>query len=188
MEFDVFSYVVLPLLIFVARIFDVTIGTIRIIVVAKGNKLLAPILGFIEVLIWIVVIGQIMGNLSNWVCYVFYAAGFATGNYIGMVIEERIALGIVGLRLVTAKPATELMKKLEEEGYGLTYMDAHGMRGSVHVLYITLSRKKLNELIKLINEYNPGAFYTIEDIRMVNKGVFAQSNKDKMGIFRRKGK
>jgi len=129
-----------------------------------------------------------MGNLDNWVCYVFYAGGFATGNYIGMVIEEKIALGIVGLRLVTAKPATELIKKLEENGYGLTYMDAHGMRGPVNVLFITLSRKKLKDLIELINTYNPGAFYTIEDIRMVNKGVFAQTNSDRVGIFRRKGK
>ncbi len=187
MEFDVYSYIILPLLVFVSRIFDVTIGTIRIIVVSKGNRL-APLLGFIEVLIWVVVISQVMNNLNNWVCYIFYAGGFATGNYIGMIIEEKIALGMVGLRLVTAKPAIELINCLKDKGYGLTYIDAKGLRGPVNVMFITLSRKKLNELIELINKYNPGAFYTIEDIRMVNKGVFAQTNKDHIGLFKRKSK
>ena len=188
MEFDVFTYVWLPLMIFTARIFDVTIGTLRIILVARGQKVIAPLLGFIEVLIWIIAIGQIMDNLDNWVGYLFYAAGFATGNYIGMVIEEKIAMGIVGLRLVTAKPATDLLSNLSDKGYGLTSLDAQGSKGPVHVIYITVSRKHLKNLIKVINEYNPGAFYTIEDIRFVNKGVFTQPGKEKVGFFSRKGK
>lgn len=188
MEFDVYSFVILPLMIFTARIFDVTIGTIRIILVSKGQKLVAPLLGFIEVLIWIIVIGQIMGNLDNWICYFAYAAGFATGNYVGMIIEEKIALGIVSLRLVTAKEATTLIDVLKENGFGMTYMNAQGAKGPVHVLYITVPRKKLNHLITFINNYNPGAFYTIEDIKFVNKGVFARALKGKSYSFLRKGK
>ncbi len=174
MEFDLFAYVILPLLIFLARVIDVTIGTVRIILVARGQKRIAPLLGFLEVLIWIIAIGQIMNNLDNWLCYLFYAAGFATGNYVGMIIEERLALGMVGLRLITAKPAIELIEILRENGFGLTYMTANGTQGIVHILFITIPRKNLNKLVEFINQYNPRAFYTIEDIRFVNKGVYAK--------------
>ncbi|MDD3740362.1 MAG: DUF2179 domain-containing protein [Bacteroidales bacterium] len=188
MELDMFAYVWLPLMIFCARICDVTIGTLRIILVARGQKVIAPLLGFVEVLIWIIAIGQIMENLDNWVCYLFYAAGFATGNYVGMVIEEKIAMGIVGLRLVTGKPADELIAYLSDNGYGLTHLDASGAVGHVHVLFITISRKNLNELVEVINKFNPGAFYTIEDIRFVNKGVFQQNQAGRWKLFQRKGK
>lgn len=183
-----FSYVWLPLMIFAARICDVSIGTLRIILVARGQKAVAPLLGFVEVLIWIIAIGQIMENLDNWTCYLFYAAGFATGNYVGMVIEEKIAMGIVGLRLITGKPADELISNLTENGYGLTHMNARGSVGPVHVLFITVSRKKLKELIDIINDFNPGAFYTVEDIRFVNQGVFKQSQSGSGRMFQRKGK
>ena len=188
MEFDMFAYVWLPLMIFVARICDVSIGTLRIILVARGQKIIAPLLGFFEVLIWIIAIGQIMENLDNWTCYLFYALGFATGNYVGMVIEEKIAMGIVGLRLVTAKPATELIANLSEGGYGLTYTEAFGTKGPVHIIFITVSRKNLKKLISIVNNYNPGAFYTIEDVRFVNKGVFQQANSGMGNLFHRKGK
>jgi len=183
-----FAFVWLPLMIFLARICDVSIGTLRIILVARGQKVIAPLLGFVEVLIWIIAIGQIMENLDNWMCYLFYALGFATGNYIGMVIEEKIAMGIVGLRLVTAKPATELIVALSEKGFGHTHMDAQGATGAVHVLFITVSRKHLKELLTIINEYNPGAFYTVEDIRFVNKGVFQSNQASISKLFQRKGK
>jgi len=187
-NFDMYSYVWLPLMIFFARICDVTFGTLRIILVSRGQKKIAPLLGFVEVLIWIIAISQIMENLDNWMCYLFYAAGFATGNFIGMTIEEKIALGIVGLRLTTAKPAFELIEHLKEKGYGFTYMDAHGALGPVNVLYMTVNRKRLKTLIEYVDKFNPGAFYTIEDIRLVNKGVFVQANENKKNFMLRKGK
>jgi uncharacterized protein YebE (UPF0316 family) len=188
MDIDIYAFIILPLMIFTARIFDVTIGTVRIILVAKGQKRIAPLLGFLEVLIWIIVIGQIMNNLDNWICYLAYAAGFATGNYVGMIIEERLALGMVGLRLITAKPASELIEVLKENGFGLTYMHAQGAKGPVNILYITVPRKRLTHLVNFINDYNPAAFYTIEDIRFVNKGVFADIIKKARYSFLRKGK
>ncbi len=188
MEFNYYAYIILPLLIFLARICDVTIGTVRIILVARGHKILAPILGFFEILIWIMAISQIMSNLDNWVSYLAYALGFATGNYIGMLVEEKIAMGIVGLRLVTNKPATQLIEALKENGYGHTHMDANGATGPVNVVFITVNRKNLNELIDLINVYNKGAFYTVEDIKLVNKGIFMQNNASTRKLFQRKGK
>jgi uncharacterized protein YebE (UPF0316 family) len=112
-----FNYVILPFLIFLARICDVSIGTLRIIFVAKGNKLVAPILGFFEVLIWILAITRIIQNLDNPFCYLGYAAGFATGNYIGLRIEEKLAMGVVMLRIITLRPVPELIEKLNKAGY-----------------------------------------------------------------------
>ena len=183
---EIFNYLVLPLLIFIARIFDVTIGTLRIILVARGKKSIAPILGFFEVLIWVIAIGQIMSNLDNWVCFLAYAAGFATGNYVGMRIEEKLAMGIVGIRIITTQSGEVLIDALRVKGYGLTTMDAKGREGDVHVVFITLKRSNLKEIIPVINEYNPKAFYTIEDIRYVNAGFIGSSKK--MPFRLRKGK
>jgi uncharacterized protein YebE (UPF0316 family) len=96
---NLFGYLILPLLIFFARICDVSIGTMRIIFVSKGKKNIAPLLGFFEVLIWIIVISKIMQNLNNYVNYVAYAAGFATGNLVGMIIEEKLAVGVQMIRV-----------------------------------------------------------------------------------------
>ena len=95
-----FTFVVLPALIFIARVCDVTIGTLRIISVSRGYKFLAPVFGFFEVLIWIVVIGKVMQNLGNVFCYIGYAGGFATGNLVGIIIEERLAMGILLIRII----------------------------------------------------------------------------------------
>ncbi len=165
---DLWGIILLPLLIFFARIIDVSIGTIRIILVSKGYKLLAPLLGFFEVLIWIIAIGKIMQNLDRWYYYLFYAAGFATGNYLGIILEEMLALGFVGVRVITKKPADLLIEKMKESGYGITIIHAEGATGLVHIIYTTVKRKKLKDLIFMIKEFNPKAFYTIEDIKSVS--------------------
>ncbi|MDX2414998.1 MAG: DUF5698 domain-containing protein, partial [Bacteroidales bacterium] len=110
-EFNWFDVVILPLLIFFARIMDVSIGTVRIILVSKGYKKLAPIAGFFEILIWIIAITRIVDNLDNWICYIAYALGFATGNYIGMIIEERLALGYETVRIITKREANNLVQE-----------------------------------------------------------------------------
>ena len=95
-----FSYIIVPILIVFAKIIDVSLGTIRIILVSKGKKFLAPLLGFIEVLIWILTIGQVMKNLTNPVNYIAYALGFSLGNYFGIIIENKLAIGqVVGIVL-----------------------------------------------------------------------------------------
>jgi uncharacterized protein YebE (UPF0316 family) len=188
MNQDIINFVILPLLIFTARIFDVTIGTMRIILVARGKKAIAPLLGFFEVLIWIIAISQIMENLSNWVTFIAYAAGFATGNYVGMLLEEKLAMGIVGVRIITAKSADNLIGMLKDQGYSLTYTEAHGREEEVHIIFITIKRTKLKKLISLIHEFNPKAFFTIEDIKYANVGYTYNAKKHK-SIFRlRKGK
>ncbi|MBN2775302.1 MAG: DUF2179 domain-containing protein [Prolixibacteraceae bacterium] len=167
-----FTYLILPLLIFTARIFDVTIGTIRIVMVSKGEKFLAPILGFFEVLIWLIAISKIFENLDNWVCYITYAAGFATGNYIGLKIEEKLAVGIVRIQIVTRTEATKLITSLKESGYGITHLNAQGASDNVSIIYTVLKRTDVPIVEDIIRKYNPNAFYSVEDVKYVNKGIF----------------
>jgi uncharacterized protein YebE (UPF0316 family) len=190
---DLYVYFLLPLLIFLARICDVTIGTMRIIMISKGKKLLAPVLGFFEILIWIMAISKIMQNLSNPVCFIAYAGGFAIGNYVGMKVEEKLAIGLIVLQIITQKDASELIKELREMGFGITEIDAIGKGKKVHVIYSIIKRHDIPVVTERINHFNPKAFYTIEDIREVSQGVFpAHSIGTSHGISRvwrwRKGK
>ena len=109
---EIFKLVIIPLLIFLARICDVTLDTARIIYVSRGMKYLAPLIGFFEVLIWLLSITQIMNNLTNVVYYIAYAGGFAMGNFIGIYIEERMAIGTVVISIITQKNASDLVKHL----------------------------------------------------------------------------
>jgi uncharacterized protein YebE (UPF0316 family) len=167
-----FSYAIMPLLIFLARICDQSIGTLRIIFVSKGKKYIAPILGFFEVLIWIIAISKIMQNLDNYVNYIAYAAGFATGNLMGMIIEEKLALGIQLIRIFTHQNGPDLVKNLNSKGYGATTVEAHGAIEKIHIIYTIVHRNEMEAVLSIINEFNPKAFYTIEDIRAVNEGIF----------------
>lgn len=171
-----FDYLVLPFLIFVARIIDVTIGTIRIVMVAKGQKMWAPVLGFFEILVWLLAISRIFENLDNWVCYLGYAAGFATGNYIGLKLEEKLAMGLVKIQIITRKSADELINSLKGSGYGLTYHDARGGSEDVSIIYSIIKRTNLPKVVEHIKDFNPNAFYSIEDVRFVSHGVFPVKN------------
>lgn len=168
---EIFNLIIVPILIFCARIIDVTVGTVRIVMVSKGNKYIAPFLGFIEVTVWLLAISRIMENVNNWVNIFAYAAGFATGNYIGLLIEEKIAMGVVKIQIITAKAATELIKKLGDAGYGITHHQATGVNGKVDILYSIINRSDVAKVINLIGANNPNAFYSIEDVKFVNRGV-----------------
>jgi len=169
---EVTTYIVIPLLIIIARIFDVSIGTLRLIFLSKGVRL-APLLGFVESLIWLLAIGQILSNMTNWVNYVAFAAGFALGNYFGLVIENRLALGKVILRIITTAEGTILLDALRETKYGITSMDAEGKFGDVKIIFMVLSRKDLDNVIPLVKQHNPKAFYSIEDLRYVHDSMIS---------------
>ncbi len=170
------SWVILPLFIVVARIIDVSLGTVRIILVSKGVRGLAAILGFIEVFVWIIAIGQIMQNLNNFLNYLGYATGFALGTYIGIFIENKLSIGKVLIRIITRREATDLLDHLISQDYHLTSMDAEGRFGDVKIIFMVLQRKEVPSVISLINEYNPRAFYTIEDVRCVNDTALLSGN------------
>ena len=159
----------MPLLIVIARVTDVSIGTMRVIFVSRGYKLFAAICGFFEVLVWILAITQIMQNLTNPLYYIAYAAGFATGNYVGMFIEEKIALGNVLIRVITPNDVSDLIEYLKDQNYGITLHDAEGLFGMVKILFTIIPRSEIDPVVSYIQQVNPQAFYTIEDVRFVNE-------------------
>jgi uncharacterized protein YebE (UPF0316 family) len=151
------------------RICDVSLDTMRIIFMTKGYRKVAPIIGFFEILIWIVAITRIMQNLNNWVTYVAYAAGFATGNYVGMLLDEKLAIGHELIRVITKVESGGLAEVLRKAGFGVTAIKAEGMQGEVGILYIIVNRKNLKKAIAIIECNSPSAFYTIENIHFVNR-------------------
>lgn len=190
----IYTWFVLPALIFCARIIDVSMGTVRVIFVSRGLKYLAPVVGFFEILIWLLAIGQIMKNLSSPACYIAYAGGFAMGNFVGISIAEKLSLGIVLIRVITAKDALPLVEYLKAENYGVTSVDGHGTSGQVKVLFTIVPRREAHSVVELIKKFNPQAFYSIEEIVFVEKGVFPLRKSgryfDFLKLFRpfRKGK
>jgi uncharacterized protein YebE (UPF0316 family) len=169
---EIFTWVVLPILIFIARICDVSIGTIRMIYVSKGLKLLASVLGFFEVSIWILAIGQIMKHMDSIVCFLAYGSGYAMGNYIGILLEEKLSIGTVIMRIIPRDDASELIIYLRTQNIGLTVVDGEGSMGKVKVIFSVIQRTDINHVISVINEYNPSAFYSVEDVKVVKEGIF----------------
>lgn len=173
--FDWYAWVILPIIIFFARICDVTLGTLRIIFVSRGKQYLAPLLGFFEVLIWIIVVGQLVQNLQSVTAYIAYAGGFAAGNFVGMWLENRIAIGTYVLRVIVNDNGEALVKKIYATGFGATKISGEGYAGPVNLIYIIVKRKQVNQVLKIIHDTAPNAFVTIEEVRSTEKGTFPVS-------------
>lgn len=171
MDTEIFGLVFLPLLIFSARVIDVSLGTTRIIFISKGLKYYAPIVGFFEILIWLMAISQIFQHLTNALYYIAYAGGYATGTFVGIKIEEKLSIGTEIIRFITRYDASKLVAALRAGGYSITVSNAEGPKGLVNVIYIVIDRHDLLQVVNLIKKYNPQAFYSIEDIRYVSEKV-----------------
>lgn len=170
---DLYAWVILPGLIFVARVIDVSLGTARVVFISRGYKLLAASIGFWEVLIWLVAIGHATQNLSNPMCVIAFAMGFAMGNYIGVTLTEKMSLGVVLVRILTHENSDNLIDALKNQKYGLTSIDGHGAFGPMKVIFTIVQRQSVDEVIKIIQSHNPNAFYSIESIGEVSKGKLA---------------
>lgn len=166
---NLFSYAILPVLIFLARICDVSIATIRTIFVMSGKRNIAPVLGFFESFIWLLAVGQIITQVDNIFAYIAYAGGFATGTFVGMYVEERLAIGMAVLRLITKEVNEGMMTFLHDNNFSYSLIDGMGKTGKVNVVFFVVKRENLDHLIEGINEHHPNAFYTIENIRRVNE-------------------
>lgn len=168
---------VLPMLIFLSRIMDQSIGTMRLIFVSKGYRHIGPILGFFEVIIWLLAVTQVLKHLSNPMSYIAYGAGFAMGNYVGIRLEEKISIGTVLIRIVPKKDTSDLVSHLREVGFGVTTVAAEGAKGPVQIVFTIIKRKNISKAIEIINQYNPNAFYTIEEVKAVKEGYFGIQQK-----------
>jgi uncharacterized protein YebE (UPF0316 family) len=163
-----FQLVLLPALIVILRISDVTVGTLRIMYVSRGLKGLSAILGFFEVLLWLFAIGQILNNLTNPITYIAFAGGFAAGNYIGILVEERLSLGYQMFRIFLKSDATRLISNMREARFGATLVNAEGMYGPVQVLLTIVPRRQASKLLRLVNDFDKDAFYTVEEIKSIH--------------------
>ncbi len=159
-----FSFVIVPALIFLARVLDVSLQTIRIIAISRNIRWLAPLVGFFEVFIWLVAISQIMKNYSHIFTYIAYAAGFATGTFIGMIITEKLSLGMVLIRIITPNGADALKNTLKEHKFGFTALTGKGAEGPVDVIFSVVRRQKLDFVLGEIRSKLPKAFYTVEEV------------------------
>lgn len=184
-NFDYFSWIILPIIIFFSRVCDVSLGTLRHVFISKGFRKIVPVLGFFEVLIWIIVVAQVMKNLNNAACYLAYAAGFATGTYIGLLIEERLALGLQVIRIITNQNCDDLIAALKQNNHGITVVDAQGAIGPVKMIFTIIQRKNVQAVINLISKYNPSAFYSVEDIKNISQGVFKKGSSSGFSTVRR---
>ena len=178
---DLYNWVILPLMIFCARIIDQTIGTLRVVFLSKGYKNIAPILGFFESLIWLLVVREVITNISDPLCFVAYAAGFATGSYIGLIIEEKLSIGNVIVRVILPSEDPALIDAFRQENIGYTVIDGEGRNGKVKIVFIVLNRTNLSDVLGILNKISPNAFYSIEDVKQVREGIFPKSKRRYFG-------
>lgn len=180
---NLYIWIGLPLLVFFARVIDVALGTLRIIFISRGKKYLAPLLGFVEVFIWIAVVAQIVRGVNEFATYLAYAAGFAAGNFVGMYIEDRLAIGTYVIRIIVPNGADELTSHLHEAGYGITSVEGQGANGPVKLIYTIVKRKDLPIVRKIIHQTHPYAFLSIEDVRSTEEGIFPARVNHRDGTF-----
>jgi len=169
------DWILFPILIVLARICDVSLGTVRIILVGKGYKNIAPVIAFFEVLIWIIVVSRILQNLDKIQFYFAFALGFALGTFIGMKIENRLSLGQLIIRIISNQDYTHLIETLTQNNFNFTTIDANGKFGPVKIIFTVIKRHSLNKAVKIIESSENAAFYTIEDVRHV-KGSLPGGN------------
>ena len=173
--FDTYQWL-LPIVIFFGRICDVTLGTLRIIFVSKGERYKAPVVGFFEVFIWVFIISQIFAHANGLVSYLAYAGGYAAGNFIGILVENKIAFGYVLFRVYSKKDGHQLAQLLNKDNIGSTFIKGEGVISEVDIVETVVSRKSQQKVRRIIDDFDPNAFYLIEDIRSKQKGIFAISS------------
>lgn len=166
---QLFDYLIMPLLIFCARVGDVSINTLRIMFMMNGKKNIAPFLGFFEALIWLLAIGQIFQNIDNPLSYVAYASGFGMGTYVGMYFEEKLALGRVLVRVITPQPLPELIEYMKERDFRFTNVGGEGRFGKVNLLFTVMKRDNLKQFVENVKRIDEKAFYTIESVKRVSE-------------------
>ncbi len=161
-----------PLLIFLLRIVDVSMATLRLLYAVRGRKAIAASLGFVEILIWIVVVGAVVRNLSSPALVVAYAAGFAAGTYVGITIEEKLALalGLAQVRIVSREAGVEIADALRALGFGVTEFLGQGREGRVEIVDTVVKRRDLPDVLAEADRWDPGAFVSVDEPRSIQRG------------------
>jgi len=159
-----------PLLIFLLRICDVSMATLRLLYAVRGRKAIAASLGFFEILIWIVAVGAVVRNFESPTLVLAYAAGFAAGTYVGISIEEKLALGLAQVRVVSREGGIEIAEALREIGFGATEIMGQGREGRVEIIDTVVRRRDVKDVLKEVDRWDPDAFVSIEEPRSIQRG------------------
>jgi uncharacterized protein YebE (UPF0316 family) len=163
---------VLPFVIFALRVTDMSMDTLRVLFVIRGHKALAWILGFFQSAIWVVAITSVLSNLGNWWSIVGYAAGFATGNVVGMMIEERLAIGHGHLRIISPRLGAAISEAIRRSGYAVTELPGRGRDGTVSVITCSVRRRDIDRVRSQALQIDPEAFVTVEEVRPLHRGYW----------------
>jgi len=174
---DLLNWIIIPIVIFISRILDVSLDTLKVVFVAQGFKKLAVLSNFLGTLVWIVIVRQVITNMENPIWLVAYALGASTGTYVGLIISDKMAIGKVSIRANIRNNPDKLIKTLRKKGFGVTVVEAHGRTTKSKLLHSVIKAKDIKKYVKTIEANNPKAFYTIENIRSANQGIFTQSEK-----------
>jgi uncharacterized protein YebE (UPF0316 family) len=167
-----------PLVIFLLRIVDVSLATLRMLMVMRGKKFAAPLIGFFEVLVWILAVGNAIRFISSPLHLFGYAAGFATGTLVGLWIEEKMAFGMSTVRIMSRHGGVELAEALRDHGFGVTEFAGQGREGVVEVVYVALKRRDLPTVFREVGIWDPEAFVTVEEPRSIHRGwMFSRRRK-----------
>jgi uncharacterized protein YebE (UPF0316 family) len=160
------------LLIFGLRVSDMTLDTLRMLFVMRGKKRIAWVLGFFQSAIFVLAIGKVLTQLNNPLNVIGYAAGFATGNVVGMIIEERIAIGHILINIISPRRGSAIVTHLRQNGYAVTELSGRGKDGMVSMINCSVLRRQVDTIRELVNEIDPEAFITAEDVRPVRRGFW----------------
>jgi uncharacterized protein YebE (UPF0316 family) len=158
--------------IFAMRIGDVSLYTLRLLMTVRGRKALAWVFGFSQGVIYVTVIGIVLANIHNWANILGYASGFATGLVVGMLIEQRLALGHSHIRIFSSGQGIALTERLRAAGFAVTEVSGRGKDGAVTLLECKVLRRHSHQVQKLALETDPEAFITVEDVRPVQRGFW----------------
>jgi uncharacterized protein YebE (UPF0316 family) len=162
--------ILLGIVIFLARVTDVSMGTMRTISIVQGRTRIAFILGFVEVSMWLVIISTVIHSISDKpILGIFYALGFSTGNVVGILLEKRLAFGHIILRIISPQSGKEIAEKIRETGHAVTTFQGQGLSGPVTMLYVVCSRKEQNDVVQMVRSIEPDAFYTVDMAGSVSK-------------------
>lgn len=166
------SPILVILMIFLLRVSDMSLDTIRVLFVFRGKKGLAWILGFFQSLLFVIAITSVLANLDNFLNVIAYAAGFATGNVVGMIIENRLAVGHINMTIFSPMAGPRIADALRNSGFAATEVSGRGRNGMVSVLHVAVLRKRVDEVEKIVLKMDNDAFVTAQDVRPIRRGFW----------------
>jgi uncharacterized protein YebE (UPF0316 family) len=163
------------LAIFAIRVVSISMDTLRFMLTMRGRSVIAWVLGFFETILFVIAMGAVLNNISNPLNVIAYAAGFATGNIIGMWLERKLAIGFTRMSIVSTQRGQAVSQALREANYGVTEIPGRGKDGVVTLIHLTVPRKDTSLAEKLVLETDPDAFITAEDVTPLRRGYWAGS-------------